>query len=68
MGESYSVISVEVIQDGLIQVDIEGDESGERIRFFAEPGELIGQIAESMQENFEEHREEYLNELSGEEE
>ncbi len=47
MGPEIEIVAIEVIQGGLIQVDIKGDECG-HLRLFIEPEEMMEALGKGM--------------------
>jgi hypothetical protein len=52
MGDKIIIESIEVIQDGLFQIDFKNVKTEEYYRCFIEPDKLFGMIGEAMQENY----------------
>ena len=49
MGDEIIIESIEIIYDGLIQIDFKNNDTGEFYRSFIEPEKLFKMIGESMQ-------------------
>lgn len=64
MGELFELINIEVIQNGLFQIDIRGEETNQFIRFFVRPEELFNKIGISMGKNLDKYFEETYKEFS----
>lgn len=62
MGDRIAIERIEVIQDGLFQIDFKNENTGEYERCFIEPEVLFGMIGKAMQENHDN----YLNREYGE--
>jgi len=53
MGEEIVITAIEVIQNGLLQIDFRNQETKDIFRAFCEPEAFFGMIGKSMQKNFE---------------
>jgi hypothetical protein len=51
MGDRIVIIGIEVIQDGLFQIDFKNINTGKCDRSFINPEDLFGMIGEAMQLN-----------------
>jgi len=54
MGEEIKIIGIEIIYNGLFQIDFQNTETKETYRCFTESKEFFGMIGSSMQKNYEE--------------
>jgi hypothetical protein len=65
MGDKFVITDIEVIQDGLFQIDIKNENTNKSNRLFVEPSQLFSMIGAAMQKNFnkycEDRTEEYMN-------
>jgi len=53
MGEEIIVDAIEIVENGLIQIDFRNNDTGETFRAFCDPDRFFGLIGASMQKNFE---------------
>lgn len=52
MGDEITIYAIEVVQNGLIQIDLRNEETGECFRTFCEPNRFFNMLGETMQNNF----------------
>jgi len=62
MGDDIELKAIEVIQDGLFQMDFWNNTKNEGYRVFVKPDELFSMIGVSMQRNHEAHIAVYIAE------
>jgi hypothetical protein len=62
MGDKIVIENIEVIQDGLFQIDFKNTNTGKYDRCFIDPRDLFEMIGEAMQENHDK----YLDRAYGE--
>lgn len=60
--DEVSIVAIEVIQDGLFQIDFRVNDNG--YRCFVEPGKLFEMIGHSMQANHDEYNAKWLDEIT----
>ena len=53
MGDEIIIRAIEIIQNGLIQIDFLNKETDECLRAFCEPEAFFCMIGKSMQKNFD---------------
>ena len=53
MGDEIIIYAIEVIQNGLLQIDFRNENTDEQFRAFCEPKEFFGMIGKAMQKNFD---------------
>ncbi len=63
MGDYIELRDVEVIQDGLLQLDFYNETQNKWFRVFVEPEKMFGLIGEAMQNNFKKYLEKACSEL-----
>ena len=56
MGDEIILKAIEVIQDGLLQIDLWNETERKEIRFFAEPKEFFNMLGNAMQKNFKQYQ------------
>ncbi len=54
MGDLFDLVDIQVIQGGLIQLDLKNYKTNQSIRTFLDPKELFSKIGESMSRNMDE--------------
>lgn len=55
MGDKIIIESIEVIQDGLFQIDLKNETTGKYDRCFVEPEDLFGMIGKAIQKNHDKY-------------
>ena len=63
MGDHIELKEVEVIQDGLFQIDFYNENQNTWFRVFVEPEKMFGLIGDAMQSNYKKYLENAYTEL-----
>ena len=60
MGDDIEIRAIEIIYDGLIQIDFYNNTKNEGYRCFVDPSVLLGMLSQAMQKNYKAWMEEFV--------
>jgi len=53
MGDEIIIYAIEIIQNGLLQIDFRNENTNDCFRAFCEPKKFFGMFGKAMQKNFD---------------